>query len=119
MLVVATALVSQLTVSGALARPRHPMSQAPGTDIGPPSPQAGVCLSDPGLTIVSTSGQICPTENICLSSGAFPKLIVHGIKHWAVQNINGLARSICNLAEPLLATPELYGPFSKSFIAGK
>ena len=62
----------------------------------------------------------CPTENICSASGAFPKLIVHGIKHCGqYKYLNGLARINCNLAQALLATPKLWRPFSKSFIAGK
>ena len=88
MLVVATALVSQLTVSGALARPP--------SDVRPRSSGTGVCSSDPGP--VTTSGpDLCPTENICVSSGAFPKLIVQGIKHYACKYL----RIDCNMLSRL------------------
>ena len=53
MVLVATALVSQLTVSGALAPPS--VMSGPGADIAQCA-QAGVCSSDPGL-MVTTSGQ--------------------------------------------------------------
>ena len=53
MVMVATALVSQLTVSGALAPPSA--MSGPGADIAPCTDQAGVCSSDPGL-MVTTSG---------------------------------------------------------------
>ena len=53
MVLVATALVSQLTVSGALA-PAPSVMSGPGADIAQCA-QAGVCSSDPGL-MVTTSG---------------------------------------------------------------
>ena len=83
----------------------------PGADIAPCA-QAGVCSSDPGLMVTASGVRDGVRRKIYVqhsaASGAFPKLIVHGIKHCGqYKYLNGLARINCNLAQALLATPKL------------
>ena len=63
-----------------------------------------------------TSGpDLCPTENIWVSSGAFPKLSVQGIKHY----VGKYLRIDCNMLSRLIWRHISSEGLCKSFIAGK